>query len=183
MRKRQIAALLFSLAVGCQGGRKESKAHEPYGVGADTGGTAAGSGSVAGYVTAAPPGRMALDPSSVSGEGFKDYGTNSWIDAAKDRLSTFAADVDTASYTIARRKLTEGALPPTAAVRVEEFVNYFTYAYASPAAGEPFAVHMDAAPSPFNSGRHILRVGVSTKAKSVSERKASHLVFLVDVSG
>ncbi len=120
---------------------------------------------------------------ATSGEAYKDYGTNAWIDTAKDHLSTFAADVDTASYTIARRKLTEGALPPAAAVRVEEFVNYFRYAYAAPAAGQPFAVHMDAAPSPFNSGRHILRVGVTTKAKSVSERKKANLVFLVDVSG
>src|SRR5688572_22551852 len=166
MRKRQIAALLFSLAVGCQGGRKESKAHEPYGVGADTGGTAAGSGSVAGYVTAAPPGRMALDPSSVSGEGFKDYGTNSWIDAAKDRLSTFAADVDTASYTIARRKLTEGALPPAASVRVEEWINYFKYSFPTAQPGTPFSTIMEAAPHPFADGRHVLRVGVATQAKT-----------------
>ncbi len=118
-----------------------------------------------------------------SGEGYKDYGKNAWMDTAKDHLSTFAADVDTASYTIARRKLTEGVLPPAAAVRVEEFVNYFGYAYAPPAAGAPFAVHIDAAPSPFNPGRSIVRVGVTTKAKSLAERKLMRLVFLVDVSG
>ena len=58
-------------------------------------------------------------------EAYHDWGKNPWVDAAKDHLSTFAADVDTASYTIARRKLEEGTLPPAAAVRVEEFVNYF----------------------------------------------------------
>jgi Ca-activated chloride channel family protein len=119
----------------------------------------------------------------VSGEGYKDYGQNAWTDASKDRLSTFAADVDTASYTIARRKLTEGALPPAAAVRVEEFVNYFHYDYAAPAAGQPFAVHIDATPSPFNPGREIVRVGVTTKVKSLAERKPMRLTFLVDVSG
>ena len=116
-------------------------------------------------------------------EAYKDYGVNGWTDTGKDKLSTFAADVDTASYTIMRRKLAEGVLPPAAAVRVEEFVNYFTYAYAAPDGARPFSVGIDAAPSPFNKGRHIVRVGVSTKAKSVSERRPANLVFLVDVSG
>ena len=108
------------------------------------------------------------DPTS-STEDYKDHGQHAWVDTATDHLSTFAADVDTASYTIARRKLTEGTLPPAAAVRVEEWVNYFKYDYAAPAAGAPFAVHADAAPSPFNPGRHIVRVGVTTTAKSVAE--------------
>jgi len=117
-------------------------------------------------------------------EAYHDYGRNAWVDAAKDHLSTFAADVDTASYTIARRKLNQGALPPAAAVRVEEFVNYFKYDYATPGeGGAPFAVSVDAAPSPFNAGRQIVRVGVATRAKSVAERKRANLVFLVDVSG
>jgi len=114
---------------------------------------------------------------------FKNYGQNPWVDAAKDNLSTFAADVDTASYTLARRMLTEGTLPPKAAVRVEEFVNYFSYSFPAPPGDSPFAVVMDAAPSPLSPGRHILRVGVSTKAKSAQERKPANLVFLVDVSG
>jgi len=123
------------------------------------------------------------DISSSGGEAYHDWGKNRWTDAAKDHLSTFAADVDTASYTIARRKLTEGTLPPTASVRVEEFVNYFRYAFPEPAAGSPFAVVMDAAPSPLSPGRHVLRVGVATRPKSVTQRKPAHLVFLVDVSG
>jgi Ca-activated chloride channel family protein len=132
-----------------------------------------------GYIVGGHP--VAVD--RAGGETYKDYGTHTWVDTAKDHLSTFAADVDTASYTIARRKLTEGTLPPAASVRVEEFVNYFKYGYAASNHERPFAVHMDAAPSPFNRGRHILRVGVSTKAKSPSERKQANLVFLVDVSG
>jgi Ca-activated chloride channel family protein len=81
-----------------------------------------------------------------------------------------------------RRKLVEGALPPTASVRVEELVNYFKYGYATPA-DKPFGVTMDMVPSPFAKARHILRVGVSTKAVSIAERKKANLVFLVDVSG
>ncbi|NVB81685.1 MAG: DUF3520 domain-containing protein [Kofleriaceae bacterium] len=119
----------------------------------------------------------------TGGEAYHDWGKNPWIDASKDRLSTFAADVDTASYTIARRKLQDGSLPPAASVRVEEFVNYFKYGFAQPAANTPFSVVMEAAPSPLQAGRHIVRVGVATKAKSTMERKPAHLVFLVDVSG
>ncbi|HEU0034307.1 MAG TPA: VWA domain-containing protein [Kofleriaceae bacterium] len=138
--------------------------------------TAAGSGA-SGAMT---PGVAGADS---SGEQYVHHGVNPWIETAKDRLSTFAADVDTASYTIARRKLEEGTLPPAAAVRVEEFVNYFRYAFPDPGPDSPFAVVIDAAPSPLQQGRHILRVGVATKAKSQAERKPANLVFLVDVSG
>jgi Ca-activated chloride channel family protein len=124
-----------------------------------------------------------LGGDATGSEAYRDWGRNPWVDTTKDHLSTFAADVDTASYTIARRKLTEGALPPPAAVRVEEFVNYFRYAFPDPAPGAPFAIVMDAVPSPLSPGRHIVRVGVATKALSQRERKPAHLVFLVDVSG
>jgi Ca-activated chloride channel family protein len=126
-----------------------------------------------------------FDTSNIygGGEAYHDWGKNPRTAASKDHLSTFAADVDTASYTIARRKLDDGMLPPAAAVRVEEFVNYFRYAFPAPAAGSPFAVVMDAAPSPLSPGHHVVRVGVATRAKSASERKPAHLVFLVDVSG
>src|SRR3569623_43975 len=120
----------------------------------------------------------------TSSEEYKDPGRNPWVDASKDHLSTFAADVDTASYTIARRKLQGGELPPAASVRVEEWVNYFKYGFPSPTAEtSPFAVVMDAAAHPFEPNRYILRVGVATKDKTPGERKPSSLVFLVDVSG
>jgi Ca-activated chloride channel homolog len=121
-------------------------------------------------------------PDLAGAESYTDHGKNPWVVASADRLSTFAADVDTASYSIARRKLNEGQLPPTAAVRVEEFVNYFRYGFPAPQRG-PFAVVAEAAPSPFTKGRHVVRVGVATRARSVSERKPMNLVFLVDTSG
>jgi len=146
-----------------------------------------GAGTGAGYGVGTGRGGMRgrvgiIDVDPVGSEGYKDYGKNAWTEAAKDHLSTFAADVDTASYTIMRRKLVEGTLPANASVRVEELVNYFKYAYATPSDG-PFSVAMDMAPSPFASDRQILRVGVSSKALSIAERKQANLVFLVDVSG
>ena len=130
----------------------------------------------------APAPRYAIADRTTA-ESYHDWGKNPWVDATKDHLSTFAADVDTASYTIARRKLDEGTLPPAEAVRVEEFVNYFRYAFPEPAAGSPFAVIMDAAPSPVSPDHTILRVGVGTKPRPPGEHKPARLVFLVDVSG
>ncbi len=129
------------------------------------------------------PSPAAGSATDEGGESYHDWGKNPWVDTDQDHLSTFAADVDTASYTIARRKLEEGTLPPAAAVRVEEFVNYFRYSFAAPGPSSPFSVVMEAAPSPLAPGRHVVRVGVATKALSTLERKPASLVFLVDVSG
>jgi Ca-activated chloride channel family protein len=116
-------------------------------------------------------------------EEFTDHGINPFTLVSDDPLSTFSIDVDTASYAISRRKLRSGALPPEAAVRVEEFVNYFDYeSYVTPQ-DDPFAVNMEAMPDPFRPGHHILRVGVQGKEVSRSERPPLHLTFLVDVSG
>ncbi|WP_163781022.1 vWA domain-containing protein [Myxococcus vastator] len=122
------------------------------------------------------------DAAPAGGNTFEAWKANAFIETAKDPLSTFAADVDTASYTVSRRYLVNGQLPPASAVRVEEFVNYFKFRYAPPETGA-FAVHLEGAPSPFNAQRHFLRVGVQGKVVSRSQRKPAHLVFLVDTSG
>ncbi|OJT17194.1 hypothetical protein BO221_46585 [Archangium sp. Cb G35] len=122
------------------------------------------------------------EPRHGNTEQYRDHGVNAFVTTAEDRQSTFSIDVDTASYTLVRRKILEGTPPPREAVRVEEFLNYFRYTYPEPQ-GAPLAVHLDAAPSPFTPGRHLMRVGVQGKRLSVSERKSAHLTFLVDVSG
>ncbi|ATB47894.1 vWA domain-containing protein [Corallococcus macrosporus] len=119
---------------------------------------------------------------ATGGNTFEAWKANAFIETAKDPLSTFAADVDTASYTVSRRYLVNGQLPPPSAVRVEEFVNYFKFRYAPPETGA-FAVQLEGAPSPFDARRHFLRVGVQGKVVSRSQRKPAHLVFLVDTSG
>jgi len=99
--------------------------------------------------TGKPP-QVAVGPAEPQGtEQYTDYGVNPAVDPAKDPLSTFAIDVDTASYSIARSKLTSGQLPPFQSVRAEEFVNYFNYGYAGPSQ-KPFAVHLHAAPPPWS---------------------------------
>jgi Ca-activated chloride channel family protein len=119
---------------------------------------------------------------SEAGNTFEAHTPNAFTDTRADAFSTFAVDVDTASYSLARRYLNQGNLPPPGAVRVEEFVNYFKYRYTPPQKGA-FTVHLEGAPSPFAPGRHFLRVGVQGKVLSRSQRKPAHLVFLVDTSG
>ena len=123
------------------------------------------------------------EPTAQGGtEPYTDYGVNPVTDASRDHLSTFAIDVDTASYSISRRFLREGSAPPPQAVRAEEFLNSFAYDYAAPKEGA-FTVHMDGAPSPFEQGHHLVRVALQGKQVTAAERKAVHLVYLVDTSG
>ncbi len=116
---------------------------------------------------------------------FEDYGVNSFEDAVRDNLSTFAVDVDTGAYTVARRYVTDGWLPPIDAVRAEEFINYFDYDYPLPTKAETFNIVLDAAPSPFASDddRRILRVGIQGYDVPADERKDVALTFVIDVSG
>ncbi|MBI4751500.1 MAG: von Willebrand factor type A domain-containing protein [Acidobacteria bacterium] len=122
-------------------------------------------------------------PEASNTEHYTDYGINQMVDTHQDQLSTFAIDVDTASYTIARRKLNEGQLPPPESVRVEEFINYFSYNYPQPETEHPFSLTLEAAHSPFNPKRHLMRVGIQGKTIPVAQRPEAHLTFLVDTSG
>src|SRR5919106_2129520 len=76
---------------------------------------------------------------------FDNPGVNPFIDTEDDALSTFALDVDTGSYTVARRVLTDGNLPDRDSVRVEEYVNAFPTAFDAPSA-DPFAIAVDGGP-------------------------------------
>jgi Ca-activated chloride channel family protein len=98
-------------------------------------------------------------------------------------LSTFAADVDTASYANVRRFLSGDRLPPADAVRIEELVNYFPYAYEPPADDAPFAVHTEVMGCPWEPSHRLVRIGLKAKEIPIGERPPSHLVFLIDVSG
>ncbi|HUP92819.1 MAG TPA: VWA domain-containing protein [Solimonas sp.] len=101
---------------------------------------------------------------------------------AQQPVSTFSIDVDTGSYSNVRRMLRQGRLPPQDAVRVEEMINYFDYAYAGPRdRGVPFSLTTEIAPTPWNTKTHLLQVGI--QGWKPQERKPSNLVFLVDVSG
>ncbi len=103
---------------------------------------------------------------------------------ASEPVSTFSVDVDTGSYANVRRFLMQGQTPPVSAVRTEEMLNYFRYDYATPQdPSRPFAVSTDMALTPWNPDSRLLRIGIKGFDIPRSERPATNLVFLVDVSG
>lgn len=140
--------------------------------------------------TAAPrqpqePTPVRQDPAAaVVGNQFLDYGVNPNVDARRDHLSTFALDVDTASYSVARRYIQDGSLPPFDAVRVEEFVNAFDQGYEAPQE-TAFSIYADGAPAPqgYDESAFILRFGVQGYRVPDWERKPSVLTFVIDTSG
>ncbi len=115
---------------------------------------------------------------------FAGAGTNPFIATEDDALSTFGLDVDTGSYTVIRRYLRDGHLPPPAAVRVEELVNYFDYGDTAPERQE-FAIHAEGAPSIYGHGKgyHLLRFNLSGRELARADRRPALLTFVVDVSG
>ncbi|WP_256760906.1 von Willebrand factor type A domain-containing protein [Cohnella sp. WQ 127256] len=114
---------------------------------------------------------------------FQDYGKNSFVNTEDDRVSTFAVDVDTGAYTIARAYIEDGALPPHEAVRTEEFINYFDLDY-EPPTDDTFSIQVDAGPSPFAKDNHqLVRIGIKGKEIDSEERKPANLTFVIDVSG
>lgn len=124
-------------------------------------------------------------PSYAPGaDRFPDVQANRAVLVEEQPVSTFSSDVDTASYAYVRRQLSAGRLPPPAAVRVEEMVNYFPYAYAAPGkASQPFALTTSVMPNPWNADNQLLHVAVRGYDLQRAERPPMNVVLLVDVSG
>ncbi|MDY0872960.1 vWA domain-containing protein [Dongia rigui] len=103
---------------------------------------------------------------------------------AEDAVSTFSIDVDTGSYANLRRFLMNGQKPPADAVRVEEMLNYFSYAYKGPRdASIPFRADADVMTTPWNPNTKLLRLAIKGYQPPLDHRPAANLVFLIDVSG
>ena len=100
-----------------------------------------------------------------------------------EAFSTFAIDVDTASYALARADLRAGRLPAPEAVRVEEFVNAFDYDYTPPAGGQAFAIDAEFAPSPFRPSLSLLKLGIKGAQLGRANRQALVLTVILDASG
>jgi len=127
-----------------------------------------------------------LGPNEYNTEEYAAVAENGFRKVATDPLSTFSADVDTASYCNLRRMLNAGYAPgdiPNGAVRVEEMLNYFRYDYAAPEAGAKFGVTARMAPCPWNPANVLLALGVRAADAPEAADGGSNLVFLVDVSG
>lgn len=130
--------------------------------------------------------RYADDYVPYNGEEYSNTEENSFYSVKENPLSTFSADVDTASYTNIRRMIREGYYIdeiPAGAVRIEEMLNYFSYDLKRPDGSTPFGVTTEVADCPWNRSSELFMVGISTKEIDFSEAAPSNLVFLLDVSG
>ncbi len=115
---------------------------------------------------------------------FEAIANNPVKQVASEPVSTFSIDVDTASYAFVRRSLNQGRLPPKDAVRVEEMINYFPYAYPRPETAEtPFQPTVSVMPSPWNPNNQLVHIGIKGYDLTSTERPRANLVFLMDVSG
>jgi len=133
----------------------------------------------------APPGLLPIQtvPTEFNTEAYDRIYENAFLAAAENPLSTFSIDVDTASYSVVRRFLNQGQLPPKDAVRIEELVNYFTYDYKPPEGDVPFAAHVEVAPCPWNPDHRLARIAIKGREIERGRRPPANLVFLLDVSG
>lgn len=122
-----------------------------------------------------------LQPTSAA--AYPRYVENPFTLVASEPLSTLSTDVDTASYANVRRFLNQNQLPPPDAVRIEELLNYFSYAYAPPTGDAPFAAHLEVAGCPWAPEHRLLRVGLKGRVLKEDRRPPSNFVFLIDVSG
>ncbi|MCL4692492.1 MAG: von Willebrand factor type A domain-containing protein [Candidatus Hydrogenedentes bacterium] len=116
-------------------------------------------------------------------EQYDHYDDNPFRLVADQPVSTFSIDVDTASYTNVRRMLQMGVCPPRDSVRIEEFINYFTYDYPVPDSDAPFSVNVDVASVPWQPKHRLVRIGLRGYEPPEDERPPCNLVFLIDVSG
>jgi Ca-activated chloride channel family protein len=135
-------------------------------------------------VGSSPAPSVAVASDSFNTEGYRPIDENEFKDVSAAPLSTFAIDVDAASYSNVRRfVMTENRLPPVDAVRLEELVNYFDYDYPDPTDGRPFSVTTEVAPAPWNPAHRLVHVGIQGKRMAAAALPPANLVFLIDVSG
>ncbi len=186
---------IFSLSVGASPAM--------HGIGIGGGGITLGSRSGAAYGRSVGSVRMQSRPSMIPGmappqgdfdskrdnenfntESYAGITENAFLRVGTAPLSTFSIDVDTASYANMRRMLMAGSKPLADAIRIEEMINYFTYGYKGPdSPAQPFAVHTEVTTAPWAPDHLLARIGIQGRTLEISERKASNLVFLLDVSG
>lgn len=108
---------------------------------------------------------------------------NPFMAVANVPLSTFGADVDTASYANIRRMILKGSRVPEDSVRIEEMLNYFYYDYPEPEGEAPFSVITRIAQCPWNEEHDLLQIGLQAEKLDDDSLPESNLVFLLDVSG
>lgn len=139
-----------------------------------------------GYVGGGAAAYMRDQDGTAAGMNTEEYGQiaeNPFLETLRNPLSTFSIDVDRASYSNVRRFLAGNERPPRDAVRIEEMVNYFSYDYPDPPAGQPFSLTTEIASCPWNEKNRLLLIGLQGQRIDTADLPPGNLVFLIDVSG
>jgi Ca-activated chloride channel homolog len=124
-----------------------------------------------------------LPPAPNEDNFFHDHGTSGFVDTATDARSTFALDVDTGSYGVARNLLDQGYRVPRSAIRVEEWVNAFEYDDPAPTDADlGLTTETGQAPT-LDDGTHLVRIGVSAREIAATDRPRVNITLVVDRSG
>ncbi len=130
-----------------------------------------------------------IDPETkeIKPEYYGHFLENPFISTQDESVSTFSADVDTASYSYFRKLVEQGysldELIATAgnSIRTEEMINYFDYGYSAPGENELFSKTAQIAPCPWNGDAMLLILGLQAVETPIAAK--NNLVFLIDVSG
>jgi Ca-activated chloride channel family protein len=176
------AAGLGLSGVGSGGGGIGKSSGQGFGSGH---GRAGGAARVkrSGPLAPAPAAQAWANSDGFDAEAYAPIVENPLLAAKEHPLSTFSADVDTASFSNARRFLRDGALPPKDSIRVEEWLNYFSYPYPAPTGDAPVAIHTEVSSSPWAPEHRLVRIGIKARPITQETTPPRNLVFLVDVSG
>lgn len=118
-----------------------------------------------------------------TGDKFDDFIDNPFIDTEVENVSTFSVDADGAAYAYMRMAVNRGYRPGRSSVRIEEYLNYFTFDYPDPDDGNDVRINAEVGTCPWNTEHYLLRLGIKGRDIYEGRHPQSNYVFLLDVSG
>lgn len=124
-----------------------------------------------------------FDEGSQNNDQFSEFDDNPFVSADEQPVSTFSIDADGAAYGITRCYLTSGYTVNRNSVRIEEYLNYFTFDYPSPKGDNAVSINAEWSECPWKPGNVLLRLGLKGKEVADADLPRANFVFLVDVSG
>ena len=129
------------------------------------------------------PNSSQVEDSPEAGDKFDKIIDNPFIKTSDENISTFSLDADSAAYSYMRRTIKQGHLPNANSVRIEEYLNYFTFDYEDPADGATVALNSEISDCPWNKNHYLVRLGIKGKSIAKEDLPLNNYVFLIDVSG
>lgn len=118
-----------------------------------------------------------------SNETYAELIENEFVTTQDYPLTGFAVNIDRAAYSNTRRFLNMNSRVPVNAVRIEEMVNYFNFAWQQPENNKVFHIQSQLTDCLWNPENRLLLVNISAKKIPLEKLPPTNLVFLVDNSG